>query len=513
MSAHRRSLLPHPSLDQQKTLAKELLAAYRAGDSDAIGRIREHLPDKRRIALADAQFVIAREYGFSNWAALRSVVSSASSMPPSARDEFTRAFNSRDVETVQALFARYPAARAMVDAPLFPFDSPAIVHFAGAGDVDMINLLLDLGADPNRRSDWWAGGFHALHSARGAVAERLLEVGAVPDACAAAQLDRPDMLLQMLRQNSARVHERGGDGQTPLHFARSREVVDLLLEHGADIDAQDVDHRSTPAQWMLERKRGTGRFALAEYLVERGARVDIFLAAALGLTERLRRLLQEDPSLIKHRTGRGDYGEQPPSSFHIYTWTIGQHLSPLQVAAQFEQHEVLDILRTFASPKDRFIAACAQARVQEATELLREWPRLLNDLNADDRRVLPDAGWDGNEAAVDLMLAIGFDAAATGQDGGMVLHCAAWQGAAACIETALRYSEVRGLLEVRDRVHGSTPFGWCCHGARYCANQSGDYPAVARLLLDAGASPGPNLDDAPEDVLAVIRGHVPGGTT
>jgi hypothetical protein len=56
-------------------------------------------------------------------------------------------------------------------------------------------------------------------------------------------------------------------------------------------------------------------------------------------------------------------------------------------------------------------------------------------------------------------------------------------------------------------VHHSTPLGWCCHGARHCANSDGDYPAVARLLLDAGARPGPNLEDAPADVLAVIRSY------
>lgn len=509
MSAHRRFLPPHPSLDQQKSLAKELLAAYRAGDSAATDLVREYLPDKQRIALADAQFVIAREFGFSNWAALKTAVKSRSRLPRSVRDEFARAFNTRDIQSIRALFERYPDARAMIDAPLFPFGSPALVHFAGSGDIDLINLILDLGADPNRRSDWWAGGFHALHSARGAVAERLLEAGAVPDACSAAQLDRSDLLMQMLRQDPARVHERGGDGQTPLHFARSREVVDLLLAHDADINARDVDHRSTPAQWMLERKRGAGRFALAEYLVEHGAEVDILLAAALGLTEQLRGLLQGNASLVEQRTGHGDYGEQPPSSFHIYTWTIGQHLSPLQVAAQFEQHEAFDILQDFSSPKDRLLAACAHARVQDANELLREWPGLLDDLNAEDMRVLPDAGWAGNAAAVDLMLALSFDAAATGPDGGTVLHCAAWQGAAACIETALRYSKVRALIEVRDRVHGSTPLGWCCHGARYCADQAGDYPAVARLLLEAGARPGPNLVDAPEDVLAVIRSYEP----
>jgi hypothetical protein len=255
---------------------------------------------------------------------------------------------------------------------------------------------------------------------------------------------------------------------------------------------------------MLERKRGAGRFALAEHLVERGADVDMFLASALGATDQLQRQLQGEASLIDFRTGRGEYGEQPPGSFHIYTWTIGQHLSPLQVAAQFEQREALDILRNFAGPKDRFLAACAQPRVAEATEILRDRPRLINDLNAADMRVLPDAGWAGNAEAIDLMLTIGFDAAATGQDGGTVLHCAAWQGAAACIRTALRYSSARALIEVRDRVHDSTPLGWCCHGARYCANPEGDYPEVARLLLEGGAQPGPNLNDAPEDVLAVL---------
>jgi hypothetical protein len=102
------------------------------------------------------------------------------------------------------------------------------------------------------------------------------------------------------------------------------------------------------------------------------------------------------------------------------------------------------------------------------------------------------------------MLSLGFDPASDGQDRGTVLHCAAWQGAADCVEVALRHDGVRELIERRDAVHGSTPLGWCCHGARY-SKKTGDYPKVARLLLEAGAKPGPNLDDAPEDVLAVIR--------
>src|SRR5215217_6112515 len=107
----------------------------------------------------------------------------------------------------------------MVNEPLFSFDSPALVHVAGRDDAALVDVLLEFGADPNRRSGWWAGGFHPLHGASAAAAEHLLAAGAVPDACAAAHLDRPELLARMLADDPARAHERGGDGQTPLHFA------------------------------------------------------------------------------------------------------------------------------------------------------------------------------------------------------------------------------------------------------------------------------------------------------
>jgi hypothetical protein len=507
VSAPQRSLPARPSLEQQKKLAKDLLAAHHGGDAEAVDRVREHLPGQDRIALSHAQFVIAREYGFRNWAALKKHIEDVDrTLPESIHEDFKRAFDAGDAHAIRHLFERHPGARRMIDAPIFSFDSPALVHFAGAGHLVMVQLLLDQGADPNRRSEWWAGGFHALHVATGAVADRLIEAGAVADACAASNLDDVDLLRRLVVEDPSRVHERGGDGKMPLHFARSRAVVDLLLEKGADLDARDIDHCSTAAQWMLDQKREAGRYELARYLVERGAEVDVFLAAALGLVEPLREMLESDATLIERRTGQGDYASKPPGG-HIYTWTIGQNLSPLQVAAQFEQVEALDILRMFASPKDRFIAACAQARETEARDLLRQWPGLIGQLGPDDRRVLPDAAWAGNAAAVDLMLSIGFDETAGGQDGGTVLHCAAWQGAVDCMDAALRHTPVRELIETRDPVHNSSPLGWCCHGARYCSNPEGDYPAVARLLLEAGAKPGPNLNDAPADVLAVIRAH------
>ena len=506
MLEHSRDLPAQPSLEQQKKSAKELLKAYRAGNPDAVERIRRHVPDKQRITLADAQFVVAREYGFLSWRALKSridAISEESSEP--VIDRFRRAVGEADLPGLRRLLQREPAAQDLINAPIFSFDSPAIVHAAGGGNLELIETLLEFGADPNARSSWWAGGFHPLYSARGAVADRLIAAGSRMDACAAAQLDRPDELIRILDEDPESVHERGGDGQTPLHFARSREVVDILLDRGADIEARDIDHRGTPAEWMLDGGRGRGRYDLAGYLVERGASSDIFLAAALGLTERLRDLIEEDPSRLRLRTSQGPYGELPPSSYHIYTWTIGGGLSPLQVAIQFEQDSVIELLTRNATDAERFVTACARADAIMAERFLARNPGMIVNLSAREMRTLPDAGWNGNATAVDLMLRLGFDPAARGQDGGTVLHCAAWQGWAACVETALRYESIRSLIEDRDTTHSSTPLGWCFHGATHRRNPAGDYPAVARLLLDAGARVGPNLDDAPPEVLAVVR--------
>ena len=70
-SPFSRSLPPKPDLAQQKKQAKELLQSFTAGDVESRARVRALLPDKQRISLADAQFVIAREYGLVSWAALK----------------------------------------------------------------------------------------------------------------------------------------------------------------------------------------------------------------------------------------------------------------------------------------------------------------------------------------------------------------------------------------------------------------------------------------------------------
>ena len=427
--------------------------------------------------------------------------------PSPAERELHAAFGRRDPAAVRELFRTHPDLQRRINDPVFGFDSPAIVHFAG--DEALVEVLLEFGADPNRRSGWWAGGFHALHSATAQTARRLIEAGAVPDACAAAHLDRPDLLAQLIASAPARVHERGGDGQTPLHFARSREVVDLLLEAGADLDARDLDHRGTPAEWMLERRRGAGRYELARYLVDRGASADIFLAAALGLADRARTLLQGDPTRLDLTTSRGDYDAKPPGSYHIYFWTIGDSRTPLDVAAQFEQSDTLAVLLGRASPLQRFLFACRSADEVEARRLVDEHPGLVLSMPPDAHRSLADAAWNGAHDAVRLMLDLGFDPTVPGHDAGTPLHLAAWEGSTESVAALLEHPTSRSLVAMRDAHHGGTPLGWCCHGSLH-GNRARDHAGVARLLLEAGAVVDEPMPPASTPVRAVLEGFADG---
>lgn len=409
-------------------------------------------------------------------------------------ERFKRAIHERDASALRRVLEESAEARAAINEPMFGFDSPALLSIVGDGNLAMVDTLVEFGADPNRRSSWWAGGFHSLHSAEGAIADRLIAVGAEPDACAAARLERLDLLANMLKENPARVHERGGDGQTPLHFARSRAVVDLLLAAGADPDARDVDHRSTAAEWMIgDMNSPAPRIELAKYLVERGASADIFLAAALGLTERARELLEADPTLLNLRTSQGDYDAKPPSSNHIYTWTLGANLSPLQVAAERGQGETLAAMEMFASPSERLLLACHLGKQDQARVIARDNPGIVQQLGPVERRALADEAWAANVPAVEIMLGLAFDPAIERLAAGNALHCAAWEGSVDGVSAILAYPSGRALIDSRDSAYEGTPLSWCCHGSRSCGNPLADHGAVARLLIAAGAPANPEM--------------------
>ena len=103
----------------------------------------------------------------------------------------------------------------------------------------------------------------------------------------------------MLQADPSPIDARGGDGCTPLHFARDLATAEFLVSRGANIDARDEDHDSTPPQWGIGNAPEVSR-----YLLEQGAAPDIFLAAALGDFDLAARLVSENPLCVAYRIGR-----------------------------------------------------------------------------------------------------------------------------------------------------------------------------------------------------------------
>ena len=97
-------------------------------------------------------------------------------------------------------------------------------------------------------------------------AQKLIERGAQITAHAAAEQGWLDWLEAAYQSDETIINQRGGDGKTPLHYARDPQVMDWLLERGADLEARDLDHASTPLQWML----GENNLDAARELVKRG---------------------------------------------------------------------------------------------------------------------------------------------------------------------------------------------------------------------------------------------------
>ncbi len=96
-----RDLPSDPSLEHLKNQARNLQLRVRAGEPDAVAAVREFHPrladaaagppELARFSLADAQLVIARQYGFASWARLRRNVAVVI-RPVTSPGELARAF-------------------------------------------------------------------------------------------------------------------------------------------------------------------------------------------------------------------------------------------------------------------------------------------------------------------------------------------------------------------------------------------------------------------------------------
>ena len=396
-----------------------------------------------------------------------------------------------DVDAAGDVLNAHPELRGRLNdpAPTLPFDSVLINAAVQQQNLAMIDLLLGSGADINARSGWWAGGFGVLDTCEPDFAPRLIERGAMVDAHSAARLGMFDVLRQLVMTNPDVVRSRGGDGQTPLHFAKTVDIAHFLLEHGADIDVRDIDHESTPAQYMVRDRQEVARF-----LVEQGCRTDILMAAALGDFNLVRAHLETDPAAISTRVSELYFPrENPRSGGTIYIWTLGGNKTAHLIAREFGHEEIFRFLMDRSPPELLLVQACELGDEATFNAMLAAHPNLVESLSDEDLRKLPEAVVSNNLAAVRLMLAAGWPVTARGDENGTPLHTAAWLGNADMVREILRYNPP---VNIRGDRYDMTPLGWALHGSLNSWHKDkGDYAATVELLLDAGAEVPKTIDD------------------
>jgi hypothetical protein len=435
------------------------------------------------------QHVLAREYGFSTWARLKSHVATLG-LPPAQALKVAVCDN--DARRVQELLECYPELRARIDEPLpdYGFGEHALFAAVQRSDRTSIDVLLRAGADIRKRTEWWAGGFAVLDDCDPSLVEFLIERGAVIGAHAAARLGRVTKLSELIAADPNAVHARGGDGQTPLHFASTVEIAELLLDRGADIDALDVNHESTPAQYMLrvEQKRHypQDRQDVARYLVSRGCRTDILMATALGDMNLVRRLLDSDPECIRMSVSEEWFPKKDQrAGGTIYIRMLGANRTAHMVAREFGYEAIFQLL-VERTPEDLKLAlACELGDESIFQDYLTRYPDATKALSDADRRKLPKAAQSNNTKAVRLLLEAGWPVNTRGEMGATALHWAGFNGNAEMTRDLLRFQPD---LELKSEEYAGTALSWALYASgNGWHRDTGDFVGAVCALLEAGA--------------------------
>ena len=332
MSVTRSTLAPtrrlpeQPSLEQLRKQAKDLLLNYRSGVPAAIAEVSqfERSPDSATFALADAQRVIARAYGFASWPKLKAFVDGVSIA------HFAEAVKAGDVAQVRSMLARRPELIGMDKSAS---DEHRAIHYAVLRrDAPMVRLLMEAGADARKGIFPHRDATSALVLARDreygdivAVIEeeerKRREEMSCPNATVSpiqdqisAAISQGDnqTAIRLLEAEHSLIQACDRDGTTPLHVAARENDVALvawLLERRANVRKKDpndltpLDHAAAAAD---PRNNRSERFpVIAALLLECDAELTVRAAVALGNSARVRELISAKPELLRQMSSSG----------------------------------------------------------------------------------------------------------------------------------------------------------------------------------------------------------------
>ncbi len=262
-SAHQRTLPPKPSLAQLRKQAKELLRSFRAGEKTAVAEVEqfERSPDPASFALADAQRVLARAYGFSSWPALKDYVEGVN---------FTALLAAAEAGDAAAVRRIAKARPDLLTPRLAEFRDSVLHRSVLRRDVEMTRVLMQLGADA--RTGIWphrdATSAYAI-----AVDREYSEI--------VATIEREEQ-----HRRAQLSHEGTSSGETidalrqAIAAGRTAEAIALMEAEPALISACDVDgvtplhlaawkHDPTLVGWLLDHSASPSAMALCADPVQR----------------------------------------------------------------------------------------------------------------------------------------------------------------------------------------------------------------------------------------------------
>src|SRR5262249_52453909 len=155
----------------------------------------------------------------------------------------------------------------------------------------------------------------------------------------------------------------------------------------ANVNARDIDHESTPAQYLVRDHQDIVRF-----LISKGSDTDILMAAAIGDLALATRLLDQDPEPVRTTVSDQWFPKlNPRAGGSIYIWTLGQKKSAHAIAREFGRDDVFKLLMDRSPDTLKLSTACEIGKESLVRELIAAQPHLARALSPGEQTRIVDA--------------------------------------------------------------------------------------------------------------------------